>query len=164
MKKLLWSLTLFGVFLILPVNGVMEYDKMEKFTDFNGTNVYQTENDVNSKAKVTMVGLTLIKNAALRSAGNIFYNTIWFIEPYPLIICFLLLTFLNIDSLYHSNSIFYYCSVSRWKSCWLSFSSRFWFRSKELARSFGGLLHHKDKSLLIDVNNISRTWFHLMFW
>ncbi|XP_013702401.2 pectin acetylesterase 2-like [Brassica napus] len=68
MKKLLWSLTLFGVILILPVNGVMEYDKMEKFTDFNGTNVYQTENDVNSKAKVTMVGLTLIKNAALRSA------------------------------------------------------------------------------------------------
>lgn len=75
MKKLLWSLTLFGVILSLRVNG--EFDKMEKFTDFNGTNVYQTENhDVNSKAKATMVGLTLIKNAALRSAGNnIFSNT-----------------------------------------------------------------------------------------
>ncbi|CAH8390938.1 unnamed protein product [Eruca vesicaria subsp. sativa] len=68
MKKILWSLTLFGVILILPVNGVMEFDKMERFTDFNGTNVSQTEKDVNSKAKVTMVGLTLIKNAGLRGA------------------------------------------------------------------------------------------------
>ncbi|KAF8096673.1 hypothetical protein N665_0304s0036 [Sinapis alba] len=68
MKKLLWSLTLFGVILILPVNGVTKFDKKEKFTDFNGTNVHQTENDVYSKAKLTMVGLTFVKNASLRSA------------------------------------------------------------------------------------------------
>ncbi|KAL0702609.1 hypothetical protein Bca4012_058731 [Brassica carinata] len=68
MKKLLWSLTLFGVVLILPVNGVMEFDKMERFPDFNGTNVYQTENDVSSKAKPTMVELTFVKNPNERSA------------------------------------------------------------------------------------------------
>ncbi|KAG2304994.1 hypothetical protein Bca4012_064066 [Brassica carinata] len=50
MKKLLWSLTLFGVILILPF--------------------MESKNDVHSKAKPkpTMVGLTLIKNARLRSA------------------------------------------------------------------------------------------------
>ncbi|KAJ4889157.1 Pectin acetylesterase 2 [Raphanus sativus] len=63
MKKILWSLTLFGVILTLPVNGVME-----RLPDSNGTNVYQTENDVYSKAKPTMVELTFVKNANERSA------------------------------------------------------------------------------------------------
>ncbi|KAJ0254389.1 hypothetical protein HA466_0108860 [Hirschfeldia incana] len=68
MKKILWSLTLFGVILILPVSGVMEFEKMERFPDSNGTNVYQTENDVYSKAKPTMVELTFVKNPYERSA------------------------------------------------------------------------------------------------
>ncbi|KAL0758886.1 hypothetical protein Bca101_075036 [Brassica carinata] len=68
MKKLLWSLTVFGVILILPVNGVLEFDKMERLPDFNGTNVYQTENNVYSKAKPTMVELTFVKNPVERSA------------------------------------------------------------------------------------------------
>lgn len=75
MKKILWSLTLFGVILTLPVNGVME-----RLPDSNGTNVYQTENDVYSKAKPTMVELTFVKNANERSACNIFcdpYSHFW---------------------------------------------------------------------------------------
>ena len=67
---------MFGVILILSVNGVLEFDKMERLPDFNGTNVYQTENNVYSKAKPTMVELTFVKNPVERSAGNIFYNMI----------------------------------------------------------------------------------------
>ncbi|KAG5377851.1 hypothetical protein IGI04_025693 [Brassica rapa subsp. trilocularis] len=68
MKKLLWSLIVFGVILIFPVNGVPEFDKMERLPDFNGTHVYQTENNVYSKAKPTMVELTFVKNPVERSA------------------------------------------------------------------------------------------------
>ena len=71
MKKLLLSLTLFGLtLLILPVNGIMEFDEMEWFTSFNGTKVFKTESDVYSEAKFPMVGLTLIQSAAAKGAGN----------------------------------------------------------------------------------------------
>nr|VDD29961.1 unnamed protein product [Brassica oleracea] len=69
MKKLLLSLTLFGLtLLILPVNGIMEFDEMEWFTSFNGTKVFKTESDVYSEAKFPMVGLTLIQSAAAKGA------------------------------------------------------------------------------------------------
>ncbi|KAH0936327.1 hypothetical protein HID58_013444 [Brassica napus] len=69
MKKLLWSLTLFGLtLLVLPVDGMMEFDEMEWFTDFNGTKMFQTESDVYSDAKFPMGGLTLIQSAAAKGA------------------------------------------------------------------------------------------------
>lgn len=82
MKKLLWTLTLFGLtLLILPVNGIMEFEEMEWFTIFNGTKVFQTESDFYSEAKFPMVGLTLIQSAAAKGAGkNIFYNMIFSIS------------------------------------------------------------------------------------
>lgn len=71
MKKLVWSLTSFGLLiLMLPVNGVMEYDEIERFTDFNGTKVI--ENDVHSEANVLWVPLTLIQSGTENGAGNIF--------------------------------------------------------------------------------------------
>lgn len=72
MKKLLWSLTLFGLTLLilLPVNGMVEFDEMEWFTDFNGTKMFQTEGDIYSDAKFPVVGLTLIQSAAAKGAGK----------------------------------------------------------------------------------------------
>lgn len=71
MKKLVWSLTSFGLLLLmLPVNGVMEYEEIERFTDFNGTRM--VENDVHSEAKLLRVPLTLIQSGTENGAGNIF--------------------------------------------------------------------------------------------
>lgn len=71
MKKLLWI----GLILLnIHVNGMMmEFDDMEWYTDFNGTKMFHTENDVFSEAKFPMVGLTLIQSAAAKGAGNIFF-------------------------------------------------------------------------------------------
>ncbi|KAF8051619.1 hypothetical protein N665_1690s0001 [Sinapis alba] len=67
MKKLVWNLTSFGLLLLmLPVNGVMEYDEIEGFTNFNGTKV--TENDVHSEAKFLWVPLTLIQSGTENGA------------------------------------------------------------------------------------------------
>lgn len=76
MKKLLWSWsTLFGIILLnIPVNGMMmEFDEMEWFTDFNGTKMFPTQNDVYTEAKYPLVGLTLIQSAAAKGAGNIIF-------------------------------------------------------------------------------------------
>lgn len=76
MKKLLWSWSsLFGLILLnISVNGMMmEFDEMEWFTVFNGTKMFQTENNVYSEAKFPMIGLTLIQSAAAKGAGNIFF-------------------------------------------------------------------------------------------
>lgn len=71
MKKLLWS---WIILLNIHVNGMMmEFDDMEWYTDFNGTKMFHTENDVFSEAKFPMVGLTLIQSAAAKGAGNIFF-------------------------------------------------------------------------------------------
>ena len=125
MKKLLWSwIILFNI----HVNGMMmEFDEMEWFTVFNGTKVFQTQNDVFSEAKFPMVGLTLIQSAAAKGAGNIFFFILFFGIIY--VSCYTIFDFS--------------CSVFGWKSSRIPFASRVWFRSEQLARSIRGLVQLK---------------------